>query len=92
MHMVDLVVQALLNLGGDALLEDLYEEVGRVRQFALRLNEEAYVRLLLQQHSEDSNIDPDRKLKPLFYSVGGLGSGHWGLIATRRKLESSFAA
>lgn len=83
MELVDTIEMAMLNLGGDALYEDLYREIGRIRGHGLTENQEGHVRYVIQKHSEDSQMNPNRKRTPLFYSVGGLGSGHWGLIRMR---------
>src|SRR5689334_14416697 len=78
MKMVDVIQKVMLNLGGDALYQDLYGEIARVQRRALSNNNEGYVRQVVEEHSEDSRIDANRKKATIFYSVGGLGSGHWG--------------
>jgi hypothetical protein len=80
MPLVDTIELAMANLGGDAPYSTLYKEVGRLRRRELTENEEAHVRLVIQTHSVESEVDARRKQAPLFFSVGGLGSGHWGLL------------
>jgi hypothetical protein len=80
MTYLDDIERAFINLGGDAPYDDLYREVGRIRGRALTEVQKGNVRLTIQRHSKDSEMDERRKRPPyIFRSIGGLGSGHWGV-------------
>jgi hypothetical protein len=70
------IVSAFENLGGDAQYRQLYEEVSRIRGGELPESWQAIIRQSIETHSSDSKNFKD---SDLFYSVGGIGSGHWGL-------------
>ena len=70
------IVRAFENLGGTAQYNELYEEVSRIRDSELPRSWQAIIRQSIESHSSDSrNFRGD----DLFYSAGGIGSGHWGL-------------
>jgi hypothetical protein len=74
------VEDALKNLNGSARLETIYEEVRRVRANSgdtLPPSLEAVVRKELEYNSSDSSNW--HQARNLFYSVDGIGNGHWGL-------------
>lgn len=66
---------ALRALGGHAYLKDIYQMINDLGERECR---EPSVRRTLEQYSSDSEAyvktNPD-----YFYSVDGIGSGHWGL-------------
>ena len=70
------IIGAFEFLGGDAKYYDLYNYIEQNTSRKLTDNWRAIVRQIIEDHSSDamfrSNID-------IFYSVGGKGSGHWGL-------------
>lgn len=71
----DEVVEALRNLGGKAKLKEIYAEVERISD-----REKVYkpsIRAALETNSSDSEAFNGKN--DLFYSVGGIGSGVWGL-------------
>jgi hypothetical protein len=70
------IVIALENLGGSARYSELYEEVSSIKDGALPRSWQAIVRQSIESHSSDSRVFRGHDL---FYSVGGIGSGHWGL-------------
>jgi hypothetical protein len=70
------IVSAFENLGGTAHYGDLYEEVSRIRTSELPRSWQAIIRQSVESHSSHSR---NFRGNDLFYSVGGLGSGHWGL-------------
>jgi hypothetical protein len=70
------IVSAFENLGGKARYGELYEEVSRIRSSSLPQSWQAIVRQSVESHSSDSQVF---KGDDLFYSVEGIGSGHWGL-------------
>lgn len=70
------IVQAMTNLGGSARYKDLYDEVYRIRGGQVPKSFVNVVRRTIQNHSSDS--DGFRGVN-LFYSVEGIGEGHWGL-------------
>lgn len=78
MRWIDYIVQAMNNLGGEATYNELYAEIKKLRGSNLTRNWQATVRHTVESYSRDSeNWSPVRE--NLFYSVGGKGSGHWGL-------------
>ncbi|EOC1797756.1 HNH endonuclease [Vibrio fluvialis] len=77
------LVQALENLGGQAQLSDIYNEIENIRP-NLTNAWKSSVRERIQRHSSDSfSYNPDNP--DLFYSVEGLGSGIWGLRSSLTK-------
>jgi hypothetical protein len=70
------IVSAFENLGGKAKYRELYEEVSRIRGNLLPQSWQGIIRQSVENHSSDSR---NFKGNDLFYSVGGIGSGHWGL-------------
>ena len=70
------IVDAFETLGGDAQYSELYEEISRIRGGELPPSWQAIIRQTIETHSSDSQ---NFKGSDLFYSVGGIGSGHWGL-------------
>lgn len=75
---VEWIVEAFENLGGTAYLESIYKEIERLRPDGLTPQWHATVRNVIESHSSDSyNYSSSRK--DYFYSVSGIGGGHWGL-------------
>ena len=81
---LEVIKKAMESLGGHAKYEDLYDKIKEMglRDFSSLKDMKAPVRGCLQQHSSDTTVykglkgDPN---KDIFYSVEGLGKGHWGL-------------
>lgn len=76
----DTVEQALENLGGKGRLEDIYDEVRRIREKhgdTTPVSLKAVVRKELEYNSSDSDVW--HRNHDLFFSVHGIGSGFWGL-------------
>lgn len=71
----DDLVAVLRELGGRGSLGEIYASIARIRQ--PRGQWQATVRGTLERHSSDS--ENYRGGDDLFYSVGGIGSGEWGL-------------
>ncbi len=74
----DQIIQAFSELGGDAPYDALYERIEGNTGARLSGGQRAGIRREIENHSSDSDnwdgVRPD-----LFRSVGGKGSGHWGL-------------
>jgi hypothetical protein len=70
------IVSAYENLGGTSRYSELYDEVSRLRGGELPPSWQAIIRQTIETHSSHSR---NFKGNDLFYSVGGIGSGHWGL-------------
>jgi hypothetical protein len=86
MTWLETVERAFVNLGGSAVYSDLFREIGRLRGRALTKNQKSNVCLTIQCRSSESRMNERRKRRPyVFYSVGGLGSGHWGLLGKKGK-------
>ena len=73
----DLIERAFLNLGGESGYPVLYSEVGRLKGRQLSRIDKATVRKEIERKSSDSDIWQGKE--DLFRSVGGKGSGIWGL-------------
>lgn len=71
------VVKALQQLNGHAYLKDIYIVFEEIYDKALVSSWKAVVRATLERSSSDSNIYDG--VDDLFYSVEGIGNGHWGL-------------
>ena len=70
------IIIALERLNGHAYLKDIYNLVEKIYDKKLGKNWKAVVRATLETNSSDSEAFNG---KDLFYSVEGLGNGHWGL-------------
>ena len=82
------VVQALKMLGGHAYLKDIYDAFGKLNgDTPLALNYQAIVRSILERYSSDSTVFEGKE--NLFYSVDGIGNGHWGLLEYKNTFELS---
>lgn len=77
------IVEAMINLGGSARYKELYDEIYKLRNGRVPQSFEEVVRRTIQTNSSDSKgfqgVD-------IFYSVSGLGNGHWGL---RERIQTS---
>ncbi len=74
----DKVVECLNQLGGHAYLKDIYEVFKIIsKDEVLPKTYEASIRAALERYSSDSNVFGGQE--DLFYSVDGIGNGHWGL-------------
>ena len=80
------IIEAMTNLGGSARYEDLYDEVYRIRGGDVPRTYENVIRRTIQTHSSDSDGFDGTDL---FYSVDGLGVGHWGLREQIRRTPTS---
>lgn len=79
----DVVVEALESLGGQGSLDSIYKQIAKHNRRTRTKAWQATVRNTIESASSDS--DNYRETAPdLFYSVGGKGSGTWGLRRTRR--------
>ena len=78
MTWVDAIRTALRSLGGKASLFQLYRVVPELRGGSTPDTYDAIIRGTLETYSSDSrNFRPGNP--DYFYSVGGIGSGEWGL-------------
>jgi len=82
MRWIDWIVRAMTNLGGKANYHDLYNEIMRIRPEPFTPSWTATVRRTIETHSSDSE-NYRAQYEDLFYSVSGIGSGEWGLRASR---------
>lgn len=73
----DGVVEALKRLNGHAYLKDIYIVFEEIFDKPLVVSWKAVVRATLERSSSDSNVYDG--VDDLFYSVEGIGNGHWGL-------------
>ncbi len=71
------VIESLKELGGHAYLNDIYEVFEKISDEELPESYKAIVRATLEKNSSDSTVFDGKD--DLFYSVDGIGNGHWGL-------------
>lgn len=71
------VIESLKELGGHAYLNDIYEVFEKISKIELPKSYKAIVRATLEHNSSDSTVFDGKD--DLFYSVDGIGNGHWGL-------------
>ena len=80
------IIESLNQLGGHAYLKDIYEVFESISQDeVLPQSYKAIIRATLEQYSSDSTVYGGQE--DLFYSVDGLGNGHWGLRDTTGVVE-----
>lgn len=80
------IVEVLKKLGGHAYLSDIYNVFEKTNEdIVLPLNYRAIIRSILERNSSDSTVFDGKE--DLFYSVDGIGTGHWGLIECKDTLE-----
>lgn len=75
------IMAALEELGGDATNAALYTQLGLRRGRPLSDEDKISVRAAIRNYSSDSESWTSKR-PDIFYSVGGKGSGHWGLRKT----------
>ena len=77
---LDDVQTALKNLGGEAHLSKIFDEVKRIRK-NLNPSWTRTIQKELERHSSDSSVwnSKYRGKEDLFYSAKGIGGGFWGL-------------
>ena len=72
------IVEALKILGGHAYLKDIYAVFEDIAyDDVLPKSYKAIIRATLEHNSSDSTVYDGQE--DLFYSVDGIGNGHWGL-------------
>lgn len=80
---LDEIIEAMKELNGHALYSELYELIesrGNIENFNKLKNPKAQIRGTIERFSSDSEVYKNNKSKKdIFYSVDGIGSGHWGL-------------
>ena len=74
----DAIIHALEQLNGHAYLNEIYEKIVELNERELSRTYQASIRGTLERFSEDSAAF--NGVDNYFYSVDGLGVGHWGLI------------
>jgi hypothetical protein len=75
------IIAALALLGGTGRLSEIYDQIARLLGRPLEGNEDAAIRMRIEESSPDSANWNGRYL--LFYSVYGIGNGVWGLECLR---------
>lgn len=71
------VIKALIELGGEASLQDIYKKVKQIRKITVK-HPEAIIRDTLEKNSSDSEKFVRKDGIDIFYS-NELGSGIWGI-------------
>ena len=74
---LDDIKRALVQLGGEADLQEIYPVVKGYRS-NLPEHSEAIMRREIEAHSSDSKVFKKGN-DDLFYSADGIGNGRWGL-------------
>lgn len=73
----DKIIKALNNLGGEALLSEIYDEVASQTGETITVPFKASIRDALERNSSDSEKYNNKY--DIFYCVKGKGNGKWGL-------------
>lgn len=77
------IIDSLKRLGGDAIYADLYADIEKYSQRDLSLLKDykAQVRGAIESSSSDSKVFQGvvGDSNDIFFSISGLGKGHWGL-------------
>lgn len=82
---LDQIIESMRSRGGEASLDQIYRDVELQDDKALTSGQQGGIRKEIEKHSSDSdNWERYGRQEDLFYSVGGLGSGVWGLKRMRR--------
>lgn len=73
------VIEAFKDIGGHGHYDDVYERIKQrdIMNFIENPNWTAMVRQTIEKYSSDSKVFNGKK--DLFYTVEGIGKGHWGL-------------
>lgn len=71
------IKDAFIALGGDAKYSDLYEYIAEHRDISNLKDFKAQIRGTIEEYSSDSDVYKNKE--DIFESIGGKGSGHWGL-------------
>ena len=79
MTVLDTVIQALTNLGGQGRLGQIYREYEKIVGHGLTPGQEAGIRACLERYSADSEVNRKKGVPDIFRSVHGIGGGYWGL-------------
>ena len=79
---VDEIIDVMTELGGHCQYKDLYESIEErnlinLTNYTKEENWQGQIRQTIQFHSSDSTVYKGKR--DYFYSVEGLGKGHWGL-------------
>ena len=75
---VEWIIQAFNELGGKAVYDVLYDRIRDIRTEPFSREWKATVRRTIETHSSDSDNYRENSTD-FFYSVGGKGSGYWGI-------------
>ncbi len=74
---IDEIIDVLKELGGDGYYEDIYDRIYDRKRMNFIGKWEASVRDAIERNSSDSEKHTGKR--DVFYSVDGIGKGHWGL-------------
>ena len=77
MTKLDVIINALKNLGGQGVYADIYNQCGMIYGHTLTDVEKASIRKAIEDNSSDSKNYKGKN--DIFYSVNGIGKGKWGL-------------
>lgn len=85
---LDEIQAAMADLGGDASYSDLNQRIQERNNIDLssRKDWRAQVRGTIERFSSDSKVFAGKS--DIFYSVGGIRSGHWGLRNFQATIEN----
>lgn len=75
---LDWIVEAMRELDGKAYYPDLYKQIEKNHPGPLSREWKATVRRTVETYSSDSDNYKESN-KDIFKSIGGKGSGYWGL-------------
>ena len=82
----DTLIEIFNDLGGCAYLFEVYREYHDRFSGKVTKQYQASIRRVIETYSKDSkNFNG---IEDIFYSVAGIGSGHWGLLPKYRTKEN----
>lgn len=89
--LLDEIIESIKELGGHCYYKDLYLKITErnnidFTKYDSETNWKASIRAVIERNSSDSKVF---KGNDIFYSVEGIGKGHWG-IRTESPIETEF--
>lgn len=89
------IIDAFKSIGGQGKLGDVFDIIKNdsrfhYERFSNKSSAEGSIRLIIQEHSSDTEIYKDSN-KDLFFSIDGIGKGNWGLRNIKKSLNLDFS-
>ena len=82
---LDQIIESMRSRGGEASLNEIYKDIESQDSRSLSSGQQGGIRKEIEKHASESlNWERYGRQEDLFYSVGGLGLGVWGLRSMKR--------